>query len=100
MPLSKSDQKFAKSLINKRDAKISALKKDLVKTEKFLKNIKALPLESFGKLKSKTQKQSKDGQMKKQQKKIKELKQKIKEFRELDLLTAKGMKMVGGKLKK
>jgi len=100
MTLSKSDQKFAQSLLDKRDAKISALQKDLVKVDKFLKNIKALPLSDFGKLKSKTQEQSKSDQIKKQQKKIKELNQKIKEFKELDLLTAKGMKMVGGKLKK
>jgi len=100
MPLSKSDQKFAKSLMDKRDVKISTLQKDLVKVEKFLKDLKVLPVSDVHKLKSKSKKQSKVDQIKRQQKKIKELKQKIKEFKELDLLTARGMKMVGGKLKK
>lgn len=70
--LSKKDIKYVKELLDKRDKKNKKYKKDLEKVKQLKKN-----------------------QIKRQNKKIKDLKYKIKELKKVDLLTAKGMKMVG-----
>ena len=102
MPLSAADQKFAKGLLDKRDSKVKALSESLKKTEKFLKQIKAMPLDSFLKIKSKTQAQSKAGQVKRQSDKIKDLKDRIKALKNADLLSTKGQALLasGGKRRK
>ncbi len=94
--LDKGDLKYAKNLIDKRDAKIAKKKAELAKVQKFLKQIKAMGLDTFPKLKSMTAAQNKAKSVKRQQGKIDDLEKDIKELKNADLLSVKGANLVKG----
>ena len=67
---------------------------ELYKAETYLETIGTIPLFSFLNLKSKTQSQSKRDMIKRTKRNIKKLKKQIKTLKTIDLLSAKGLKLI------